>query len=302
MSHAPAVPTTHHQPSPTTFAPYSMANQLGGNSSSAGLDGSYSALCGALPPEMLRPCLVQLMEVVARVLASYHAMSQWHDECVEQQRAAAAAAATEAAEAAAAAADSEAVKEAMAAQAASNTTLGFLVSVAEMLGLAKVEVFQAAARRVFELLSVPGLFSGQEGLPQVAEACSRFMAMGEAFCGQELPPMRAAVGHAMAGAFEALHRASMEQMSVILQNEQWKAVEGGEAATGAAPAPGGGSAHTSSSGAAAAGDATTIGKLVAESPLFTPGERVGAGVHAMHVHTSAPVTSLACRRAPGTPA
>lgn len=87
---------------PLSFA-HSVMQQLSGGSSSA-LEGSYGALCAALPPELLRPCLRQLMEVVTDVLVSFNAMRTWHQTAVEQQRAQQAEAAAAQAEAAAQAA------------------------------------------------------------------------------------------------------------------------------------------------------------------------------------------------------
>ncbi len=45
----------------------------------------YAELCRSLPVDLLRPCLLRLLEVLFDVLASYHVMAHWHGLAVQKQ-------------------------------------------------------------------------------------------------------------------------------------------------------------------------------------------------------------------------
>lgn len=59
-----------------------IADRLLGSGS---LEGSYSHLCHSLTPDLLRPALSKLMDVLFDIFASYHVMQQWHALCVKKQ-------------------------------------------------------------------------------------------------------------------------------------------------------------------------------------------------------------------------
>jgi hypothetical protein len=50
---------------------------------------------------------------------------------------------------------------------------------------------------------------------QVADHCHRFIAIGEAFTGCELPQQREALGQVLGSAFETQHQNNMEALSAL---------------------------------------------------------------------------------------
>lgn len=61
-------------------------------STTSALQLGYRDLLRAMTPDLLRPCLLRLLEGVFDVLVSYHVMAQWHALAVQKQSQMAAAA------------------------------------------------------------------------------------------------------------------------------------------------------------------------------------------------------------------
>ncbi|GFR44590.1 hypothetical protein Agub_g5868 [Astrephomene gubernaculifera] len=207
------------------------------SSSSSALQLGYPELLRALPPDLLRPCLLRLLEVLFDTLASYHAMAHWHGLALQRQ--------AQVAEQAEGLDD-----EARRAQAA---TTSFLAAVYDMMRVSRPEVLEVGARRIRELLLLDSLFKGEDFM-QVVDWCGRFGGMAEAFLGGpcEIKPQ---VMSLCARFLPAYHRSNLESLTTCLNNEAWQDVA---AATGGA-------------GAAAAASRLQLDAAILHSPLYVPG-------------------------------
>ncbi|KAG2448902.1 hypothetical protein HYH02_006250 [Chlamydomonas schloesseri] len=175
----------------------------------------YGELLRALPTDLLRPCLMRILEVVFDILASYHVMAHWHVLAVAKQGQM---------EAAAQGMDEEARR----AQAA---TASFLTSVNDMLKTSRGEVLEVAARRVRDLLGLDSLFKGEDFL-QAVDWCGKFGGCCEAFLSGP-SEVRPAVMASCARFLPAYHRSNLESLTTCLNNEAWQDIG---AVTGAAGA------------------------------------------------------------------
>ncbi|PNW77589.1 hypothetical protein CHLRE_10g443350v5 [Chlamydomonas reinhardtii] len=175
----------------------------------------YGELLRALPTDLLRPCLMRILEVVFDILASYHVMAHWHVMAVAKQGQMEAAA-------------QGMNEEARRAQAA---TASFLTSVNDMLKASRVEVLEVAARRVRDLLGLDNLFKGEDFL-QAVDWCGKFGGCCEAFLSGPTE-LRPAVMASCARFLPAYHRSNLESLTTCLNNEAWQDIG---AVTGAAGA------------------------------------------------------------------
>ncbi|GIL58297.1 hypothetical protein Vafri_13375 [Volvox africanus] len=184
-----------------------LADRLAaGASATSALQLGYSEMLRAMPPDLLRPCLLRLLETVFDVLASYHVMSQWHVLAVQKES-----------QMAAAAQGMEAED-----RRAQTATAAFLSAVNDVLKVSRAEVLDTAGRRMKDLLAMDNLFKGEDFL-QVVEWCGKFSAMGEAFLGgpTELRPQMMALCARFLGAY---HRSNLESLTTCLNNEGWQDV------------------------------------------------------------------------------
>ncbi|KAG2485571.1 hypothetical protein HYH03_015735 [Edaphochlamys debaryana] len=182
-----------------------LADKLAAHSSSA-LALGYGELLRAMPTDLLRPCLLRIMEVVFDILASYHVMAYWHSLAVAKQGQL---------QAAAQGLDDEARR----AQAA---TASFLTAVNEMLRASRGEVLETATKRIRELLLQDTLFKGEDFL-QVVDWCGKFGGMAEAFLGTPIE-LRGQVMALCARFLPSYHRSNLESLTTCLNNEAWQDV------------------------------------------------------------------------------
>lgn len=132
---------------------------------SSSLNSTYADMCKELPVDLLRPCLVKLMEVLFEVLSSYHAMMRWHQAAVLQQQETAAEAAglQQPHHAHASSADRHDVPsdqhEVGQMQAACRNLIQV---VSEVLSRSRSDVFDVAASKVKDLLNVPNICKGED--------------------------------------------------------------------------------------------------------------------------------------------
>ncbi|KAG2432824.1 hypothetical protein HXX76_008558 [Chlamydomonas incerta] len=164
----------------------------------------YGELLRALPTDLLRPCLMRILEVVFDILASYHVMAHWHVLAVAKQGQM---------EAAAQGMDEESRR----AQAA---TASFLTSVSDMLKVSRGEVLEVAAKRVRDLLGLDSLFKGEDFL-QAVDWCGKFGGCCEAFLSGPTE-LRPAVMASCARFLPAYHRSNLESLTTCLNNEAWQ--------------------------------------------------------------------------------
>ena len=236
-------------------------------SSAAKAEGSYEELCQNLPQEYLRPCLVKQMESLFDILASHYIMEQWHKECVKQMNEEleerkevplhmegsdpATSSSTnepEAAQAPAAHPPGESASAPPAAPvAAAPTLLGFLEPVSQVLSSSREEIFGLASHRVIRILTLPGLYQGDDYV-QAVEMGYKFLGAGEAFLGSEAPELRALLSDATLRFFDSFHRGNMDLMGVMMQHEVWK----------------------EASAKAGMPQSIELDKAIIESPLYTP--------------------------------
>ncbi|MEW5316011.1 MAG: hypothetical protein WDW38_007404 [Sanguina aurantia] len=199
-----------------------VADRLLGSGS---LEGSYSHLCHSLTPDLLRPALSKLMDVLFDIFASYHVMQQWHALCVKKQArmAAEAAAALAGAQPGAHEADSptKAAATATAQQMsdAAAATTSFFAAVSNILQVSRSEVFLAAARRTQDVLNADSLFQGSEFVP-VVELCQKFLSVGEAFLGGP-SGLRSPFTAICLRHLEPFHTGCREALAASLNTEPW---------------------------------------------------------------------------------
>lgn len=196
-----------------------LADALGSSS----LEGSYGELCRSLPVDLLRPCLVKLMEVLFELLGSYYAMMTWHVEgCARQESLLVKREVTdtEAADASSAAPESDDAQLSAMEQA----TRSYLGAVANMLTHSRGEIWELAGRRVHDLLRSPNLFKAEDFL-QVVEWCQKFVAVGDCFVGSSTElcatELRDKVEELCADFFKTYHRTNMDSLQTYLQTERW---------------------------------------------------------------------------------
>jgi hypothetical protein len=136
--------------------------------------GSYPQMCRQLPAKLLRPCLLQLLELVFDVLASYEAMCAFHEACGPAAEAAAAAAAGRASssgdEGGDAAPDAAPAAEQQPSLGSDQmagvhaATRALLSAVGDALRTGRGEVVGAAGAKVRELLLAPDMARGEDFL------------------------------------------------------------------------------------------------------------------------------------------
>ncbi|EFJ46296.1 hypothetical protein VOLCADRAFT_93432 [Volvox carteri f. nagariensis] len=193
-----------------------LADRLAaGASATSALQLGYSEMLRAMPPDLLRPCLLRLLETVFDVLSSYHVMAQWHGLAVQKESQMAAAA--------------QGMNEED--RRAQTTTAAFLAAVNDVLKVSRAEVLDTAGRRIKDMLAMDTLFKGEDFL-QVVDWCGNFGAMGEAFLGgpTELRPQVMAL---CARFLPAYHRSNLESLTTCLNNEAWQDVGAVTGASGA---------------------------------------------------------------------
>ncbi|GLC36679.1 hypothetical protein PLESTB_000129400 [Pleodorina starrii] len=193
-----------------------LADRLAaGASATSALQLGYGELLRAMTPDLLRPCLLRLLETVSDVLASYHVMAHWHGLAVQKEGQMAEAAQGMGEEA----------------RRAQSATAAFLTAVNDVLKTSRGEVLETAGRRIKELLAMEHLFKGEDFL-QVVDWCGKFGAMGEAFLGgpTELRPQVMAL---CARFLPAYHRSNLESLTTCLNNEAWQDVGAVTGASGA---------------------------------------------------------------------
>lgn len=171
------------------------------------LETSYGELCRNLPVDLLRPCLLQLLDVLFDVLASYHIMTRWHLLAVQSKGSHEPDSPTELL-----------VEDEM--TQVERITRNFLLSVHDMLLNSREEVWEAAARHIKELFDISGLFKGEDFL-QLVEWCEKFLAVGEAFMGK-LSDLRGMLVAMLGKFFEVYHQGNIESLHTTLSMEAWK--------------------------------------------------------------------------------
>ncbi|GBF88123.1 hypothetical protein Rsub_00835 [Raphidocelis subcapitata] len=151
--------------------------------------GSYPQMCRQLPAKLLRPCLLQLLELVFDILASYEAMHAFHEASGPAAEAAAAAVARASSDGgdgtgpdAAAAAGGAAQPDGDQMARVHAATRALLRAVSGALRAGRGEVAGAAGSKVRELLLAPETGRGDE-LLQVVSWCEALAAFGDAFVG-----------------------------------------------------------------------------------------------------------------------
>lgn len=195
--------------------------------SASSLEGSFAELCKSLPVDLLRPCLLRLMDVLFDIIQSYQLMSMWHEAGLKQAYLLEAKEKPEQA-------SSEPRPDEAGPEAQSGTSPDhggavtemekvmkeYLQSVCTALDACKSEVWEFAGRKVRELLASPRYFKGEDFL-QVVEWGLKFVGVGETFVGS-MTDLRSEVVAVCSKFFESYHRSNLESLSICIQTEHWK--------------------------------------------------------------------------------
>jgi hypothetical protein len=138
------------------------------------LEGSYQQMVRQLPPEHLRPCLQQLLELVFEIMGSYQLMCEFHGASIKQKRESCEGPTAAAAAGGGAAGDGRAGGEGGAGDGEADEVAdvqaamaGVFTAVAEALQGARAEVADAIGTKVKELLAAPRMTKGGDEVVQV---------------------------------------------------------------------------------------------------------------------------------------
>jgi hypothetical protein len=172
---------------------------------------NFKNLADALEDRFFVDCLHTILEYLTDLLYVHWQMTKWHERRAAADAAAAAAAAKNGA-AGAAAADGD----------ADDTDAKFLASVADSLLRFRKTMWDKMQRKVAAILSTSQLSNYKiDDFLHVLDSVYRFIAIGEAFSGCDSDHMRRSIKSQSKQYFENMHKARMEDLSIMLSNEQW---------------------------------------------------------------------------------
>jgi hypothetical protein len=168
---------------------------------------NFKNLADALEDRFFVDCLHTILEYLTDLLYVHWQMTKWHERRAAADAAAAAAAAKNGA---AAEGDDD------------DTDAKFLASVAESLSRFRKTMWDKMQRKVAAILSTSQLSNYKiDDFLHVLDSVYRFIAIGEAFSGCDSDHMRRSIKSQSKQYFENMHKARMEDLSIMLSNEQW---------------------------------------------------------------------------------
>ncbi|GMH40241.1 hypothetical protein BSKO_08145 [Bryopsis sp. KO-2023] len=183
-------------------------------------EAKFTDMCQALPFDLLRPCLAKMLEVLYDAMCSYQNMAKWHEMMLKQM----------ASEIASARGSVSEGTDMQGEDSPGRTTpkdidddsgmVEVMGSVHDTLVSSRKVVWDAAARKVRDLLSGPAAFEGDHFL-QVMEWCQRFLSAGEAFIQEESEVLRSTITIQCGKFFETYHQTNLEAMEILLKSEQF---------------------------------------------------------------------------------